>query len=1422
MPKFSVKKPFTILVAVIAAVTLGIVSLVKMQLDLLPEVSLPYLMVIVTYPGASSEKVEAEVIEPLESALGTVTGVENVYGVCSENYGIVQLEFADDTDLDSAMVKVSSAINTIESSLPDDCGTPSIMELGTDLMASMYLAISSDGMPAEELSQFVDDTIQPAFERQEGVASVTALGLVEKTIQVELDQEKVDDLNDRILASLDDSFAEALEQLDDAKAQLSDSEKEISKSKKKLVDSQQDLVDGRQELIDGQKELDDNRNKLADSQATLEDSKRKLEEGKKTLNEKKNETYAGLAALSDALDQYNSYKTQLTNQQAQQTAVAAIVDGINAALPGLEAAAVMMGDQPIGDEMAATMAALNLGITGSTTYNEALTLCNNKKNELAGQASEIATNIMITQGIISKYEEQFETYKTKLGLSEVSYAAIEKAKLDAATMFGSSDAQLEIGKAQLESAQASLDSGKESLKSAQEQLDKGWDTLKDGEEQINDGWKSLRDGEEKIRDGWDDYNDAVRTYEKQKAEAIKKANADQLLNLPTLAQLIYAQNFEMPAGYIDDELDNSWLVKVGQKYEQVSELEDIVLTNIHKVGDIKLGDVANITVIDNSNDSYVRLGADKAVILSIFKGSTSGTNDVSKAVKATIAELEEKYEGLNVAVLVDQGDYINLIVNSVLQSMAIGALLAIIILAIFLKDVKPTLVVAISIPLSVLLALVAMYFSNISLNMLSLSGLALGIGMLVDNSIVVIENIYRLRGRGVEAPRAAVQGTKQVAGAIIASTLTTACVFLPMIYTTGLVSELMGPMCLTIVYCLVASLLIAMTVAPTAASTVLRNAKPKEHPFLDKVQDAYGSALDFCLKKKWIPLVGAIGLLIFSCILVINMGIVVIPDMTMNQMDASIEYPEEMTQEECYAMTDQVMDRLLQVEGIGSLGVMDGGQNSLYSESLAGATRNFRETNFFILTENENAGADEINRIIKDMQDAVADLDCGFQISTASSEMSQLTGGTGLSINVYGDDLDKLSEVSHDIMDIVGTIDGFAEIDNGEEDVDQTLHLIVDKNKAMSMGLSVAQIYQELYSKIDTDVKSVTVTIDDINMDIVIVNEMEPLTKENLLDYSFRVNVYDEDDDQVTEDHPLSDFATISTEDGAATIRRLNQTRYVTVTAAVEDGYNVTLLTRQLEPLLEKYDMPSGYSYKLGGEYDSVITMVKQMSEVIALGLLFIYLVMVAQFQSLLSPFIVLFTVPLAFTGGFLSLWITRENMSVISMMGLIVLMGTVVNNGIVFVDYTNQLRKSGMDRRNALIATGKTRMRPILMTALTTILAESNLMFGDDMGAQLGRGMALVIAGGLLYATLMTLFVIPVMYDILFKKQPLDIDTGSESLDDIPDDAQEYMAEMAAKGLLVSYEDDDYKEKDDSKEENDSEETDDSNGEEDLGDLEP
>lgn len=1380
MEKFSVKKPFTILVMVVVIIILGVVSLTGMTTDLLPEMSLPYMMVITTYPGASPEKVESTVCEPMERALGSVSGVKNVYSMSYENYGMVELEFTDGTDMDSAMVKVSSALDSVEAALPEECGTPNIMEISMDMMASVYLAVAYEGKDIQETSRFVEDMVIPYLERQEGVTSISTMGLVENSIAVELNADKVDELNEKILAKTNDAFADAMEQLEDARKQLKDSEKQ--------------LADSKQELIDGQKEIDDGRKDLSDAQAELDDKKSDLQDSKDTLEEQKKDTEEKLATASAALDQLSALQTNLLSLQAQQaalqTAIAQIgtleasISGLETAIangaPGLSSADLQTymninlttlgidvaawealdGSDPAGAGYAQRRAMLEGVITGLRTQRDALVA---NSPDYTASLNSLEVEIAGVKAAVSKAEAE-------LAKTGVNYKDIEKAKMEAAAGFGTASAQIAAGESALDSAQSSIDTGKENLDTAQEQIDSGWD--------------SIKDAQEKITDGWDDYYEAVENFEIQKAEALRSANADQLLDINTLAQLIYAQNFAMPAGYVDDIYDTSWLLKVGNNFGSLEELSNIVLTNIEDIGDVRLCDVADITVIDNADQSYAKLDGKDGIILSVFKSSTSGTNEVSKNVTAAIEELESRYPNLSVLTLMDQGDYITMIINGVLQSMIVGAALAIVILALFLKDVKPTIVVAVSIPLSVLTALVLMYFTGISLNMMSLAGLSLGIGMLVDNSIVVIENIYRLRSRGVSAARAAVQGTKQVAGAIIASTLTTICVFAPMIFTTGTVRELMMPICLTIIFTLGASLLIAMTVVPASGSTLLRNTKEKKHPLFDKVQDVYGKMLAFCLKVKVIPLAIAIALLVFSIWAVMRMGLVMIPEMTSNQIEISVQMPEDTEKEECYRRADQVMDAIMTVDGVASVGAMAGSSVSLVASSTGAGSGTYDNFSFMVITENEDAGESEVKQICREIEAKTADIDCEVTIATGMEEMSTMMG-SGLSINVYGDDLETLTSITEDIMDMVASIEGFENISNGQDEPDQVIHLVLDRDAAMREGLTVAQIFSELNNALNESATAATVTIDGVEMEIVVKDAREPLTKENLLDYNFEIKTTDDKGNTVTEDHPLSEFAQTELEEGVQSINRENQSRYMTVTASVAEGYNATLLSRELEPMLENYALPAGYSIDSVGESDTVNQMIVQMSKVLLLGLAFIYLVMVAQFQSLLSPFIVLFTVPLAFTGGLLGLLILGEPLSVMGMMGFVVLLGTVVNNGIVFVDYANQLRLGGLERRDALIATGKTRMRPILMTALTTILAMASLLVGDDLASQMSKGMAIVVAGGLAYATLMTLFIIPVMYDILFKRKPIQVDIGGENLDDVPDDAAEYLLQKQKEAEL-------------------------------------
>ncbi len=938
---------------------------------------------------------------------------------------------------------------------------------------------------------------------------------------------------------------------------------------------------------------------------------------------------------------------------------------------------------------------------------------------------------------IQAAEKVLEEIEKQMASIDEAYVQAEEGKISAAAGFGS-------GSAQIAAAKSAMDDAKEKLEEANE------------------------------------------TYQDSAKEARKNANIDQMLTLETLSNMIYAQNFSMPAGYVDDKEDNQWLLKVGENYDSPEQLKNMVLTNIEDIGDIHLKDVADIVVLDNADETYARVNGNPGVVLSIFKGSTAGTSDVSKTCNQAMEELEQEHEGLDITALVDQGDYIAMIIESLVTSMVQGALLAIVILAIFLTDVRPTLVVAFSIPFSVLLSIVIMYFTNISINIMSLSGLALAVGMLVDNSIVVIENIYRLRYRGLEAPRAAVQGAKQVAGAIMASTLTTICVFFPMVFTSGLVRQLMLPFALTISFALMASLVVAVTVVPTMGSAMLKNVKPKEHKIFDKVQAVYGKTLAFCLRVKILPIALAVALLVFCIFAVINMGIVFLPDMGSEQISVTVEMPEEYDRETAYKKADDVMEAILTVEGIDYVGSMDAGSSSGLIGGMAETTDDYSSYSYFIIPKEDYTEIAQVEAICKEVEEKTKDMDCEVTVSNSMMGEMDTMLGSGLQIDVYGPDLEVLKNITEDIVGMVEKTEGFSEVSNGQEDADEEIHLNIDKDESMRLGLTGAQIYGEISDRLTTDKTAVTLKVDETDMDVKIINETDPLTKENLMDMEFETNKTDDDGKQVTETHKLREFAKIEYNPGVNSIGRSNQVRTMSVTASTMEGYNTTLLSREVEDLLEDYELPEGYTMEFGGETSNTTDMVTQMGKLMLLGFLLIYLIMVAQFQSLLSPFIVIFTVPLAFTGGLLGMLATGEQMSLISLIGFLVLMGTVVNNGIVFVDYANQLRLGGMERRDALIATGQTRMRPILMTAFTTILAMLAMLFSKSSGSEMGRGMAIVVAGGLLYATLMTLYVVPVLYDVFYRKPMKEIDVGDDTIDDVPDDAAEFMEQLQKSGKIL------------------------------------
>ena len=1440
MPKFSVKKPFTILVAVILVIVLGFVSLSGMQTDLLPNMNLPYLMVVTTYPGASPERVESDVTQPLESSLSTINGVKNVTSQSNENFSMIVLEFEDDTDMDSAMVKASTAINQMGDSLPDLAASPTLIEMSPDMMATQYVAVDCEGMDIFELSKYAEEEIIPNLERVNGVASISTTGLVEQTVQIMLDQDKIDEVNDKLLVRVSDRLADAKKQLDDAQAGIQDGLSQLNKAqaeldsgkaeletqKKSITDQLRDAVEQLNEQIPAlEQKISEMGDQLTKAQNQLDGLKAdpsRLPELKISLSSDELASTRQILAQFDP--QYNEEEmpadlTEAASDPVKQAAMIASIDRATASING------MVGSLTGGMTIDEASSALNQQIVGLSSQiqecdaqirqlQQALESAADEETRAATQAQIEALQAQkeTLEQQLSAAQTQKETLNTlDLALSQLELAktALNNAALLVQTRqqvenevnasldsqrtaleqtIADLNTQIEKGKAmlsQLNSQRAQLESALQSM--AQNPTDPALADMavqllfSGTQAQISLGEFQISSGKTQLEAGQTQLDTAREEYESAREEALNNANLDQLLNMSTLAQLIGAQNFSMPAGYIEggEGDDNEYILKVGDAFSSVDELGDMILCNIDGIGDVRLRDVANVEMVDNADDAYAKVGKNQAVLLAIYKSSTSSTSSVSKASNAAMEAMMEENPRLHLIPIMDQGDYIELIVKNVLSNLIEGAIFAVVVLALFLKDVRPTLVVAISMPLSVLFAIVLMYFTGINLNILSLSGLALGVGMLVDNSVVVIENIYRLRNRGLPAPRAAVQGARQVSGSIISSTLTTICVFLPLVFTTGMIMDLLSDMALTIGYSLIASLIVALTVVPCAGSTVLKKQKEIRHPWFDRLLNLYEKALRFCLNCKPVPIALAVGLLVFSVWQVIHMGIVLIPEMSTNQLSVTVEMPENTAKEDAFATADAVMDQLIAIDGIETVGAMSGGAatGAIAGMSTGSSTDNTRFVYYIVL--NDEGGKNQA-AIRQQIADRTADLPCEVKTSSSGmADMSSLTGG-GLQIDIYGNNLEDLLTASEQVMEMLSHVDGLTEISNGQEESDAEVRIVINKDKAMRLGLTVAQVYQEIAKALTTDSTFTTLTVGSDTYDVSIVDNTRTPNLDDIFDLEFETTATDEDGNTVKETHRLGEFASRRTGESYASISRENSSRYISVTSTTMEGYNTTLISRDVEKEMQNLNLPAGCTAEIAGESTQVNDMVQEMVKMMALALAFIYFIMVAQFQSLLSPFIVLFTIPLAFTGGMLGLLIAGEQLSLISLMGFLVLMGVVVNNGIVFVDYANQLRIGGLGRTEALVATGRTRMRPILMTTLTTVLAMTAMLLSTDPGSEMGKGMAIVVIGGLSYATLMTLFIVPVLYDTFYRRPPVNVDVGDDGLDDLPDDAAEFAAAFA------------------------------------------
>lgn len=1332
LPKLSVKKPMTIFVAVIVVIVLGIVSVFKMTPDLLPNMDFPYAIILTTYPGQTPETVESVVTKPLEQSLSTIDGVKTITSTSSDNYSMLTLEFEDGTNMDTATVDMRGNLDTIKDAWPDGVGSPYLMKINPNMMPVAMVAVDYDGYDTVQISDYVNNELKNQLEGIDGVASVSTKGIVTQKENVIISQTKIDALNAKINDALNDKFGDAEKKISDAKKELQDN---ISKAEQgsdtieqsiNNLNSQQEEV--AKQLADAQCKAQSGYTEILNAKMQLLDQQQSLTATKQTLTI----AYQTLTQIKEKLDSLQDEKAQLTQQ----------IETFEKIYNDYKDALSKLANPDLTDEQLAQVRAILAKIDEELDKygfpkEELEERLNNAKNALTNVDKAITQTVEALKGLDTTEEKLDDT------IAEIA----DKIS------------QVDGGITQIAAAVKGLDNNTVSVNQALSEIEKqqslaayqlsgGLSALNTKQSEVNSALTQLNSAQEELKSASDELSD-------QKEKAKKAADMTNTVTISNVSNILTAQNFSMPAGYVSDDENIKYLVRVGDKIDGDKEMQSLSLfdTGIDGIGVVKLSDVADVFIADDSDEVFTKINGNSGVVFSFSKQSDAATATVSENIAKKLNSLTQENEGLHFTTLMDQGDYIDIIINSVLQNLLMGAVLAIIILYLFLRDIKPTLIVALSIPISVIFALVLMYFSGVTLNMISLSGLAIGVGMLVDNSVVVIENIYRLRNLGVPPVKAALNGAKQVAGAIASSTLTTICVFFPIVFIEGLTRQIFMDMALTITYSLLASLIVALTLVPAMGQRMLRKVKPVKHGMFDKMLGGYEKSIRFVLKHRAIALIAAVVLLFGSMFGAVARGFSFMPNMASTELSVTVSLDDSATMDDTIDAAQNLLDTLSKYDEFETVGVMTGSTTSLMGLTGSVSSSDADKGSVMAYAVFKDDKVKNSESISKEIEAELQSIDGDVVVSgsSSSSSMSAMLGDDGVSIKLYGDDLKTLQNTAKDMAEKLAAVDGIDETDNGIGATSGEIKVTVDKTKAAKKSLTVAQVYQQIAAAITSETTSSTLTNSGKDLDVVVIkDENSDVTKNNIKD--IKLTYTDKEGNEKTT--KLSEVAEISDSESMNSITRSDQKRYIKVSGTLKDGYTNTDVSNKAKALFDDYKLPDGCSIEYSGSNESTMEAVNQMLLMMLLGVILIYLIMVAQFQSLKSPFIIMFTIPLAFTGGFLGLLITGFDVSVVALLGFVMLCGIIVNNGIVLVDYINNLRLEGKERREAIVEAGKTRMRPILITAITTVLGLSTMALGIGTGSEIMQPIAIVCIGGLLYATIMTLYIVPVIYDILSKKE--------------------------------------------------------------------
>lgn len=806
-----------------------------------------------------------------------------------------------------------------------------------------------------------------------------------------------------------------------------------------------------------------------------------------------------------------------------------------------------------------------------------------------------------------------------------------------------------------------------------------------------------------------------------------------------LSQVLAAENSNYPSGRVSQGNNKLQIRSLGE-FKSIDEIRNLpITTNTGAV--IHISDVATVNEVQKDISTYSLINGRPSIMLNIQKQSNANTVDISDKVNAEITKIQRKYNNLNIIMLTDTADYIKMSINNIIQTAFQAAILAVLVLLLFLKDGRTSLIIGVSIPTSILATFALMYLNNMTMNMISMGGITIGIGMLVDNSVVVLENIFKKWESGLSAKEASEQGANEVSMAVMASTLTTVAVFFPLMFVSGTVGQLFRDLSLTIIFSLASSLVVSLTFVPMACSRILKIKEPKQTLFskildtwsrgLEAIDRAYRVILKLVLrnKKKVILIVFVIFIATLSLVPIIGMDFM--PAMDEGSATISIQLPKGSIIEETQKITEEVLNRIDGIEetqmtymSIGGGMMSSGTDSSSISINLVNKKDRKRTT----------------NEIVEDIRNRVKDVaGADITVSASSSAMGSM-GGSSISLQFNGDDMDTLRAIGDEMVEIISKIDGTRDVTSSSEDTVPEVNVVINRSKASTYGINTATIA----STLNTAITGSVATSYKVNGTEIDVRIRQNKDKTKYINDIKNITISTPTGAVV----PISEVADITLKDSALAIDRINQQRYITVNATIV-GRDINSVKTDLQPILNEYNFPEGYSYEFTGILETMEESYSNLILVLIVAVLLVYMIMASQFESLIYPFIVMFSIPLAITGGIFGLFITGNTLSVTAMMGFIMLVGMVVNNAIVLIDCTNQLLNNNEDMtcNEALIEAGPNRLRPILMTTLTTIIGLIPMALATSEGTEMQRPLAISVIFGLAISTLVTLIFIPVLY---------------------------------------------------------------------------